>query len=129
MRKKMNLILLGALLAAAAGICSCRPYVGSRLYPRTPHMAQTHPDHVILIKHRPQRSHIQLGEVWIWPEPWMDRYFVEHMLRKKAARMGADALVITDDKYFRNQLVYRRYRRGAMVYHERFIRGVAIRFR
>ena len=129
MRKKMNLILLGALLAAAASSFSCRSYVGSRLYPHTPHLSQTHPDHVILIKRRPQRSHIQLGEVWIWPEPWMDRYFVEHKLRKKAALMGADALVITDDKYFRNQIASRRYRRGTMFYRERFIRGVAIRFR
>lgn len=129
MRKKINLILLCALLAAMAGISSCRPYVGYRFYPGTPHFARTHPDHVMLIKHRPRKNHIELGNVWIRPEPWMDRYFVEYKLRKKAARMGADAVVITEDKHFRDRLAYRYYRGGTMIYHDRFISGVAIRFR
>jgi hypothetical protein len=127
MRK--NLILLTALLVISAGISSCRPYAGYRFYPGTPHFARTHPDHVILVKRRPQRNYIELGQVWIRPEPWMDRYFVEYNLRKKAARMGADAVVIIEDTYFRNRVAYHRYRRGTMIYRERFISGVAIRFR
>lgn len=126
MRK--NLIFLCALLIVIAGISSCRPYAGYRFYPSTPHFARTHPDHILLIRHRPQRNHIELGEVWIRPDPWMDRYFVEYKLRKKAARMGADAVVITEDTYFPNRVAYRRYRRGTMIYRERFIAGVAIRF-
>ena len=127
MRKK--LILLSALLAVVAGISSCRTYAGSRFYRNTPHFARTHPDHVILIKRRPKRNHIELGQVWIRPTPRMSRYFVEKKLRKKAARMGADAVVITEDRHFRDRMAYRRYRRGTMVYSERLIGGVAIRFR
>jgi hypothetical protein len=126
MRK--NLTLLCALLVVVGALCSCRPYAGHRFYPGTPHFARTHPDHVMLIKRRPDRNHIELGNVWIRPEPWMDRYFVEYKLRKKAARMGADAVVINEDKYFRNRVAYRYYRRGTMIYQERFIGGVAIRF-
>jgi hypothetical protein len=129
MRKKMNLILLSALLVAVAGISSCRPYAGYRFYSRTPRFARTNVGHVMLIKHRPQRSHIELGEVWIRPEPWMSRRLVEKNLRKKAARMGADAVVITVDNYSRNHVATRRYGRGAMVYRERLIGGIAIRFR
>jgi hypothetical protein len=127
MRRKLSIAF--AILILAAAFSSCRPYAGSRLYPATPHFARTHPDQVMLIKRRPKRSHIELGNVWIRPEPWMDRYFVEYKLRKKAARMGADALVITEDKYFRNRAAYRYYRGGTMIYRERFIGGVAIRFR
>jgi hypothetical protein len=58
----------------------------------------------------------------------MSRYHVENKLRKKAARMGADAVVIIEDKEFRNSRIYRRYGRGTMVFRERFIGGIAIRF-
>lgn len=117
------------ILVLAIGISSCRPYVGSKLYPGTPHFAKTHPDQVMLIERRPKRSHIELGNVWIRPEPWMDRYFVEYKLRKKAAKMGAHAVVIIEDEYYRNRMTYRHYRGGTMIYRERFIGGAAIRFR
>jgi len=92
MRNKINLVLLCGIFAAVAGISSCRPYTGSRLYPDRPHFARTHPDQVMLIKRRPRRGYIELGQVWIRPEPRMSRYFVEKKLRKKAARMGTDDL-------------------------------------
>jgi hypothetical protein len=129
MRKKMNLMLLFALLVIIAGISSCRSYGGYEFYPQTPRFARTHPSQVMLIKNRPQRGHIELGEVWIRPEPWMSRYYVENKLRKKAARMGADAVLVTVDKYDRDRRAYRYYRRGTMIYPERLIVGVAIRFR
>ena len=127
MRKK--LVPASIILILIAGTFSCRPYAGARMYPGTPLFARTHPDHVMLIKRHPRRDHIELGNVWIRPEPWMDRYFVEYKLRKKAAKMGADAVVIIEDKEFRNRMAYRRYGRGTMIYRERFIGGVAIRFR
>jgi hypothetical protein len=126
---RRNFALALTILILAAAFSSCRPYAGARLYPGTPHFARNHPDHVMLIERRPKRDHIELGQVWIRPEPWMDRYFVEHKLRKKAAKMGADAVIIVEDKEFRNRVFYRRYGRGTMVYRERFIGGIAIRFR
>ena len=125
---RRNLTLACVTLVLALGISSCSPYVGSRLYPGAPHFANTHPDHVMLIKHKPKKRHIELGDVWIRPEPWMDRYFVEYKLRKKAAKMGAHAVVIIEDEYYRDRTVYRYYRGGTMIYGERFIGGVAIRF-
>lgn len=126
---RRNLTIFCAILVLIAGLSSCRPYAGLEYYPRTPRFARTHPGQVLLIKRRPQRSYIELGEVWIRPEPRMSRRFVEYKLRKKAARMGADAVVITVDENFRDRVAYRRYRRGTMVYRERIIAGIAIRFR
>lgn len=130
-RSKMrkNLIFLCVLLAGIAGISSCRSYVGYDFYPGTPHFDRTHPDRVLLLRNRPRRNYIELGEVWIRPKPRMNRYFVENKLREKAARMGADALVITVDEYFRDRVAVRRYRQGTMIYRERLIVGVAIHFR
>jgi len=129
MRKKMNLALLCVLLVAIAGISSCRSYAGFAVYSRSPRFARTHSRHVMLIKQRPRRGYVELGEVWIRPEPRMSRRFVEKNLRKKAARMGADAVVITVDRLSRNRVAYRRYRHGTLAYHERLISGIAIRFR
>jgi hypothetical protein len=127
MRKQLTLAC--SLFILAAGISSCRPYAGLEFYSQTPRSARTHPNHVLLIKHRPRRGYIELGEVWIRPTPRMSRRSVEKKLRKKAARMGAHAVVITEDRYLRDRRAYRRYRRGTMVYRERLIGGVAIRFR
>ena len=126
MRRNFAVVLKIFIIAIA--LSSCRPYVGSRLYPGAPRFAKTHPDQVMLIERRPRRNHIALGQVWIRPEPWLDRYFVEYKLQKKAAKMGADAVIIVEDKEFRNSRVYRRYGRGTMVYREGFIGGIAIRF-
>lgn len=130
-RSKMrkSLAFFCSLIVLIAGISSCRPYVGHDFYPGTPRFAPTHPDSVLLLRNQPRRNHIKLGEVWIRPEPGMSRYFVEYKLRKKAARMGADAVVITEDTNLRNRVAVRRYGRGTMIYHERLIIGVAIRFR
>jgi hypothetical protein len=127
MRKKLT--YLCCLLVVIVGISSCRSYVGYDFYPGTPRFDRTHPERVLLLRNRPRRNYIELGEVWIRPKPRMSRYFVENKLREKASRMGADAVVITVDESFRDRVAVRRYRRGTMVYHERLIVGVAIRFR
>jgi hypothetical protein len=127
MRK--NRTILWALLVLTAGLSSCRPYAGLEFYRGTPRFARTHPDRVLLIERRPRQSHITLGEVWIRPNPRMSRHFVEYKLRKKAARMGADAVVITVDRSSRSRTAYRRYGRRTLIYRERLIVGIAIRFR
>jgi hypothetical protein len=127
MRKKLTFLCV--LIIGIVWISSCRPYVGYDFYPATPRFKRTHPDRVLLLRNQPRKNHIELGEVWIRPKPRMSRYFVESKLREKAARMGADALVITVDEYFRDRVAVRRYGRGTMIYRERLIVGVAIRFR
>jgi hypothetical protein len=110
------------------GFVSCyRPY-GYRFYPDAPRFAPTHPASVDLLRREPRREHIRLGEVWIRPDPRMDRFTVEGILREKAARMGADALVIVADRYFRDGVVYN-YWYGPRRIYRRQIVGIAIRYR
>ncbi|OGD27956.1 MAG: hypothetical protein A2V57_06025 [Candidatus Aminicenantes bacterium RBG_19FT_COMBO_65_30] len=107
---------------------SCyRPY-GYHLYPDTPRFAPTNPPAVDLLRREPRRDHIRLGEVWIRPSRWADRFYVEGLLREKAALMGADALVIVADRYFRDGIVYN-YWRGPRPVYRRQIVGIAIRYR
>ena len=73
------------------------PLYGHHFYPDAPRLAATDPARVALLKAAPSRDHIRLGEVWIRPNQEMDRFYVEGVLRKKAAGMGADALVIVAD--------------------------------
>jgi len=63
------------------------------------------------------------------PEPRMRRAYVEDVLREEAARMGADALVIAVDRFFREPVWDRGYGRGRGYYRERQIIGIAIRYR
>jgi len=122
--RHLCLFLLAVLLLGAV---SCyRPY-GYRFYPDTPRFAPTHPAGVDLLRREPRREHLRLGEVWIRPDPRMDRFYVEGVLREKAARMGADALVIVADKFFRDGVVFN-YWRGPRAVYDRHIVGIAIRY-
>ncbi len=126
---KKNWTILLAFLVMMAGLSSCRPYAHARLdlYSRSPRFARTHRNHVMLIKRWPRGGYIELGYVSIKIKPRMDRFQVEKKLRKKAARMGADAVVITMEGYSSRRMATRRYGRGTMVYRERRVGGVAIR--
>ncbi len=126
MKSKLLAIVLGT--AAIVGFSACYSYMGHRYYLNTPSFSPTNPAHVQLLRHEPRRQHIQLGEVWIRPEPGMSAYFVENSLRERASAMGADALVIVEDRYF-NRNAVRSYWHGQRVYRERDIVGVAIRYR
>ncbi len=123
-RKTFGTLVLVGLIA---GLASCsRPY-GYRFYPNVPRFAPTHPAQVELLRREPRRNHLRLGEVWLRPEPDMRRGYVEGLLREQAARMGADALVITVDRFFREPVYDWGYGHG--VYTERQIIGIAIRFK
>jgi hypothetical protein len=87
---------------------------GFNYYPDAPRFAATDPARVALLKSQPRRELIRLGEVWMRPSPDMDRYYVEGVLRNKAAGMGADALVIVADREDAGQ---------------RQIAGIAIRYK
>ena len=126
MKAKSLLILFLASFILAN--FACYRHYGSRLYPGTPRFAPTHPASVDLLRREPRRDHIRLGEVWIRPDPRMDRFYVEGVLKEKAARMGADALVIVADRFFREGVVFN-YWRGPMTVYERQIVGIAIRYR
>lgn len=123
--KRLSIMLLATLLL---GVVACyRPY-GARFYPDVPRFAPTNPPSVELLRREPRRDHIALGEVWIRPRYHMDRFYVESMLREKAAAMGADALVIVRDRYYREGVVYS-YWRGPRRVYSRHIVGIAIRYK
>jgi len=123
--KRLSMVLVAVL--AVTAISCYRPY-GYHLYPQTPRFAPTHPDSVDLLRREPRGDHIRLGEVWIRPNRYADRYYVEGLLREKAALMGADALVIVADRYSRGRVVYD-YWSGPRRIYRRQIVGIAIRYR
>jgi hypothetical protein len=124
-RKILGMLILAVLVV---GTAACyRPY-GHHFYPDSPRFAPTDPARVELLRRDPKRPHIRIGEVWIRPDPMMGRAYVEGMLAEQAARMGADAVVIVVDKYFREPVYRYSYYHGPMAYQERQIVGVAIRF-
>jgi len=123
--RRIFLIGLAALVLISA---SCYRRYGYHLYPDTPRFSPTDPQRVALLRNEPRREHVRLGEVWIRPEPWDDRFYVEGALRENAAAMGADALVIVADRHFRERTVFS-YWRGPRAVYERQIVGVAIRYR
>jgi hypothetical protein len=126
MKTKWLPLIAAALLLSSAAACY-RPY-GYHFYPNAPVFAPTDPARIDLLRREPRRDHVRLGEVWIRPSWHMDRLYVEGILREKAARMGADALVIVADRYFREGTVFS-YWHGPRPVYERQIVGIAIRYR
>jgi hypothetical protein len=126
MKGKWPMMLL--LAGLALGIVACYHPYGYSFYRDAPRFGPTNPASIELLRRDPKRDHIRLGEVWIRPDPGMDRGYVEGILREKAALMGADALVIVADRFFREGVVYN-YWRGRMAVYERHIVGVAIRYK
>ena len=118
----LGLVMLSLTLA------SCYHPYGYNFYPGAPRLAATNPANVELFRREPRRDSVRLGEVWISPDPYMSRAYVEGILREKAALMGADAVVIVVDKVYHEGTVYS-YWRGPVRTYERHIVGVAIRFR
>jgi hypothetical protein len=126
MRTRGLLILCLAALALGSAACF-RPY-GYHFYPDMSRFAPTYPGNVALLRGDPRREHVRLGEVWIRPGPMAGRAYVEGVLREKAAAMGADALVIVADRYFRERAFYGYWSPRRTVY-DRQIVGIAIRYR
>jgi len=125
---KMRRLTIFCLAALISGTAACyRPY-GYHFYPDAPRFSPNYPGNVELLRGDPRREHIRLGEVWVRPSPMADRYYVEGILREKAAAMGADALVIVADRYFRERAFYSYWSPRRTVY-DRQIVGIAIRYR
>ncbi|MBN1939989.1 MAG: hypothetical protein JW843_10405, partial [Candidatus Aminicenantes bacterium] len=97
-------------------------------YPGTPRYSPNDYSNIRLLRQEPRGAYIELGEVWIRPEPWMSRYEVEGLLREKTARLGGDALVIVADRHLRGSVARRSWRPRRTVY-DREIVGIAIRYR
>jgi hypothetical protein len=122
--KSLPILLLATVLLSGA---ACFRTYGAHFYPHMRNFPPTYPAQVVLLRGEPRRDHIALGEVWIRPSYYMDRYYVESLLKEKAARMGADAVVIVRDRFYREGVVYN-YWRGPRRVYNRHIVGIAIRY-
>jgi hypothetical protein len=121
--KAIVLVLLAALL-----IC-CSP-VRVRMFRGVGHFPPTSPQSVDLLRREPPRPHIAFAEIYYKPSPRVSRHEVDWVLRERAARIGADALIIEVDNIYRESVWISSYRRGQIYPRfERAIVGVAIRYR
>ena len=121
--KAFVLVLLVAVLV------SCSP-VRVRMFPGTPHFRSTSPQSVDLLRREPSRPHIAFAELVYRPSPRVSRHEVDWVLRERAARIGADALIIETDNVYRESVWASPYRRiRSFPQYERVIVGVAIRYR
>jgi len=121
--KAIVLVLLAAVLV------SCSP-VRVRMFPGVGHFPPTSPQSVDLLRREPPRPHIAFAEIHYKPSPRISRHEVDWVLRERAARIGADALIIEVDNIYRESVWLSPYRRGLRSPRfERVIVGVAIRYR
>jgi hypothetical protein len=125
MRLKISLaIFLSASLAA----CMLLPYSGITYYSGAPTFSPTSSDQVELLRDAPYKANVQLGEVWVRPEPSWSPAYVETQLKQKAASLGANAVVIIFDQYFSNGRVVAGFGQGPRVSPPNGVTGVAIRY-
>ena len=118
-----------ALAVLALILVSCSP-VKVRLFPGAPRFAATSPEAVDLLRREPPRPHVAFAEIVYKTSPRVGRHEVDWVLRERAARLGADALIIEVDNIYRESVwisPYRRVRRFPR--YERVIVGIAIRYR
>ena len=124
MRSKTVLLIL-----LAAVLISCSP-VNVRWFPGAHRFPPTSPQFVDLLRREPPRPYIAFAEIVYNPSRSTSRHEVEWTLRDRAARIGADALIIQNDNVYRESVwsgPYGGYRRQD--YRDYVIVGIAIRYR
>ncbi len=124
MRSKIIVLIL-----LAAVLVSCSP-VRVHMYRGAPHFRPTSPQSVDLLRREPPRPHIAFAELVYKPSPRASRHEVDWVLRERAARIGADAVIIEVDNIYRESVWLSPYRRGRRYpSYDRVIVGIAIRYR
>ena len=96
--------LHGALLAATTLLCGfftsgCHTVSTDRIaYIAVPQYPPTDPATIEFLQKEPSRPFEKLGEVTAAPDPGTPAPKIETAMRKQAAKLGADALVLVYDK-------------------------------
>lgn len=90
-------VLTLAVLGLAVAACSTVS-VESKRYLGVSVVAPTDPARVEILRHEPRRPHDRLGEVALSPSGNPPVSEMEAALRGEAARLGADAVVLVQDK-------------------------------
>ena len=92
-------IVPAALLASALALAGCASVdVFSERYLGVPAVAPTAPASVEILRKEPKRPHVQLGEVVASPKESATTDEIELALKTEAARLGANAAVVVQDR-------------------------------
>jgi len=94
--------LIGSLALAALSfvLTSCSSIDGKTSeYVGVPHYSHTDPGQVAILRSEPTRPHERVGEMILFPSiaPAPAVHDVEKKLRKEAAKIGADAVIVLYD--------------------------------
>lgn len=128
-KKTAILLALVLVVAACASPLRVNYFPGAGRYPSTP------PASVDLLRMEPRRPHVAFAAIRYNPPAGMSRERVEWNLRERGGAIGADALVIEVDTFFRESVWVGPYRpyRGRRVHRtvvrDKVIEAVAIRYR
>lgn len=88
-----------ALLASALALAGCASVdVFSERYLGVPAVAATAPASVEILRKEPKRLHVQIGEVVASPKDGATTDEIELALKTEAARLGANAAVVVQDR-------------------------------
>ena len=100
MQPALSRLALAALAAAfAVPLSGCATIdVASERYLGVPQFAPSAPASVEILRREPKRPHVQLGEVFLSPSDGAQVADIEKALREEAAKLGADAAVVVQDK-------------------------------
>jgi hypothetical protein len=90
-------VVLALAILASTGCQSV--YTSGIHYVGEPHFAPSDPAQVLILRTEPTREHIRLGEVRVEPSSLnVDITKIEEALRKEAAKLGADAVIVVYDQ-------------------------------
>jgi len=93
-------LMLGGVLAALLLATGCQSVTATHTQDiGAPQSAKVDPTHVQILRTAPTRAHDRLGQVRVETDsPGVEVTKIEQALRKEAAKMGADAVVVVYDK-------------------------------
>ena len=98
MRSQTLLTFLGAVLLAVL-VSGCNTvYVSSKQYLGMPGYPLTDPATIQVLQTQPTAPHVRLGEITLQPQGNPTKAGMEQKLRLAASKMGADAVVIVEDR-------------------------------
>jgi len=125
MRRVLALALLLTLAACATVDVSSFKLIGA------PELPPTNPDQVQIFEHPPLRPFVRPGRIRAQPQGGADNSAIEAALRREAAKMGADAVIIGFQGERRVGAEINGFAGDAEIHPEigRVVQATAIRFR
>jgi hypothetical protein len=100
MKSPLRLLIVFAVVVSLFAVTGCKTVsVSSTQYIGGPIYAPSDPAQVQILRTMPTRANVRLGEVTAEPSSdSVSAQQIEEALRKAAAKMGADAVVVVSDR-------------------------------